>query len=181
VNRFVEQCRREWKRLRVSDPIADEMAAELEADLEEAEAEGASAEEVLRSGASDSRSFASSWAAERGVVPPAKGKLLGRPLLLAAIVALAVVAVVGAGLAIFASPRGSSVQVMPLAKPTASIAVRARLGHAVPANGSGADLHTAGSILLIVGGAGLVLSMLLLVWSSRAGRDRRSPAGPGSY
>jgi hypothetical protein len=70
VNEFVEECRREWKRLHVPDPIANEMAADLEADLAEAEAEGASAEEVLGSGAFDPRSFAASWAAERGVVQP---------------------------------------------------------------------------------------------------------------
>jgi hypothetical protein len=70
VNDFVEECRREWKRLRVPDPIANEMAADLEADLKEAEAEGASAEEVLGSGAFDPRSFAASWAAERGVAQP---------------------------------------------------------------------------------------------------------------
>jgi hypothetical protein len=46
------------------------MAADLEADLKEAEAEGASAEEVLGSGAFDPRSFAASWAAERGVAHP---------------------------------------------------------------------------------------------------------------
>jgi hypothetical protein len=70
VNEFVEECRREWKRLRVPDPIANEMAADLEADLKEAEAEGASPEEVLGSGAFDPRSFAASWAAERGVAEP---------------------------------------------------------------------------------------------------------------
>jgi hypothetical protein len=46
------------------------MAADLEADLTEAEAEGASPEEVLGSGAFDPRSFAASWAAERGVAQP---------------------------------------------------------------------------------------------------------------
>jgi hypothetical protein len=70
VNEFVEECRREWKRLHVSDPIANEMAADLEADLNEAEAEGASPEEVLGSGAFDPRSFAASWASERGVAQP---------------------------------------------------------------------------------------------------------------
>src|SRR5213078_3798596 len=73
VNEFVEECRREWKRLGVPDPVANEMAADLEADLGEAEAEGVSAEEVLGSGAFDPRSFAGSWAAERGVVPPPAG------------------------------------------------------------------------------------------------------------
>ena len=70
MNEFVEECRREWKRLRVPDPIANEMAADLEADLSEAEAEGASPEEVLGSGAFDPRSFAASWAAARGVAEP---------------------------------------------------------------------------------------------------------------
>jgi len=65
VIEFVEECRQEWKRLRVPDPVANEMAADLEADLKEAEAEGASAEEVLGSGAFDPRSFAASWAAAR--------------------------------------------------------------------------------------------------------------------
>jgi hypothetical protein len=70
VNDFVEQCRREWKRLRVPDELANEMAADLAADLHEAEVEGAAVEEVLGSGATDARSFAASWAAERAVIPP---------------------------------------------------------------------------------------------------------------
>jgi hypothetical protein len=40
---FVEECRREWKRLGVPDLLAEEMATELEADLAEAEADGVSA------------------------------------------------------------------------------------------------------------------------------------------
>jgi hypothetical protein len=44
VSDFIEQCRREWKRLNVPDPLAEEMAAELASDLNEAEAEGVSAE-----------------------------------------------------------------------------------------------------------------------------------------
>lgn len=69
MNDFVGQCRREWKRLGVPDPLAEEMAADLVSDLREAEAEGVSAQEYLGSGASDARSFAASWATERGVVP----------------------------------------------------------------------------------------------------------------
>ena len=106
MNDFVEQCRREWKRLRVPDRVADEMAAELAADLSEAEAEGVSAEEVLGSGATDPRSFAASWAAERAVIPRPRLtiRLPGRPLLLAAIAALMVITAIGAALVIFASP-----------------------------------------------------------------------------
>jgi hypothetical protein len=47
MNEFVEECRREWKRLGVADPIAMEMALDLTADIEEAEAEGGSAEDVF--------------------------------------------------------------------------------------------------------------------------------------
>jgi hypothetical protein len=63
---FVEECRREWKRLGVPDLLADEMAADLEADLVEAEADGVSAAEIL--GESDPRRFAATWASERGLV-----------------------------------------------------------------------------------------------------------------
>jgi beta-lactam-binding protein with PASTA domain len=64
---FVEECRHEWKRLGVPGLLADEMAAELEADLTEAEAEGISAADLL--GESDPHRFAATWATERGIVP----------------------------------------------------------------------------------------------------------------
>ncbi len=48
MSEFVEQCRREWSRLGVADPLAEEMAADLTSDLEEAEAEGVSTAEYLR-------------------------------------------------------------------------------------------------------------------------------------
>jgi hypothetical protein len=83
---FVERCRREWKRLRVPDAVAEEMAADLAADINEAAAEGISAEEVLGSSVFDPRSFAASWAAERGVIPPApapqRQSLSRKPLIL---------------------------------------------------------------------------------------------------
>ena len=63
---FVEECRREWRRLGVPDLLADEMATDLEADLEEAQADGVSAAEIL--GESDPRRFAATWASERGLV-----------------------------------------------------------------------------------------------------------------
>jgi len=70
---YVEECRREWKRLGVPDLLADEMATDLEADLAEAEADGVSAAEIV--GESDPRRFAAAWASERGLVsepPPQK-------------------------------------------------------------------------------------------------------------
>src|SRR5215472_12587422 len=66
---FVEQCRREWKRLGVPDPLAEEMATDLASDLAEAEAEGVSSEELLGRSVFDPPSFAASWAAERGIIP----------------------------------------------------------------------------------------------------------------
>lgn len=67
---FVEECRREWKHLGVPDPIANEMAADLTADIEEAEAEGGSAEDVLGTSLFDPRRFAAAWAGARGVTAP---------------------------------------------------------------------------------------------------------------
>jgi amino acid transporter len=91
---FVERCRREWQRLHVPDPVAEEMAADLAADLNEAEAEGISAEEVLGSSVFDPPSFAAAWAAERGVIPPPPApqtqRLPRKPLTLGAIAALVV-------------------------------------------------------------------------------------------
>jgi hypothetical protein len=70
VIEFVEECRREWKRLGVPDPIANEMAADLTADIQEAEAEGGSAEDVLGTSLFDPRRFAAAWAGARGVTAP---------------------------------------------------------------------------------------------------------------
>ena len=109
MNEFVEDCRREWKRLGVPDPVAEEMAAELDADLEEAEAEGVSAEEVLGSAAGDPRTFAIAWAAERGVIqqtPPNGRGLARRAGVIVATSVFALIAVIGGVLVIVASPSG---------------------------------------------------------------------------
>jgi hypothetical protein len=97
---FVDQCRHEWKRLGVPDPRAEEMAADLASDLTEAEAEGVSAEEYLGSSFFDPRSFAASWAAERGIipVPPSRGNARRTPLVLVAFTALAAIALIVAAL-----------------------------------------------------------------------------------
>jgi hypothetical protein len=96
---FVKQCRREWKRLRVPEPDAEEMAADLAADLTEAAAEGVSAEELLGSSAFDPRSFAASWAAERGIIPrPLERETASRKprTLLAVAIVSAIALIVGA-------------------------------------------------------------------------------------
>jgi hypothetical protein len=70
MRRFVEECQKEWSRLGVSQATANEMAADLELDLAEAEADGVSPEEVLGNGYFDARAFAGEWARARGVVNP---------------------------------------------------------------------------------------------------------------
>lgn len=96
---FIEQCRLEWKRLGVSNQLADEMAADLTADLAEADAEGVSAEELLGTSASDPRSFAASWAAERGIIPTPAGRpdARRRPRVLVAFTALAATVLIVSG------------------------------------------------------------------------------------
>jgi hypothetical protein len=191
VNDFVEQCRGEWKRLRVPDEVADEMATDLAADLREAEAEGIPAEEVLGTGAADPRSFAAAWAAERAVVPPPRwtARVHRRAVVLAAVTALTVTAV-GAALVVFASPQASEPAVaFRVIQPPTNLPIRVRVdppsvaggviwvhrdGTRVPtqADDSGVEIHRAGSILLIAGIVGVIVSMLFLLWSSRA----RQPA-----
>lgn len=167
MNDFVEECRREWKRLRVPDPVANEMAADLAADLKEAEAEGVSAEEVLGSGAFDPRAFAASWAAERGVSqPPApsRERLPKRSFILAAIAAFVAITLSGAVLVIFTSP-SRSVSALPARPP--SVPPPALHPHL-----SGIDTRMVGSVLLIVGLAGIVALTLVWLW---LGRGRWSP------
>ncbi len=112
MNPFVEECRREWKRLGVPDPVANEMAADLEADLAEAEADGTSAEEVLGTAVFDAPSFAATWAAERGVIPPpapsappGRARRSRAPYLIAA---FALVALIGAVLMLLPQPTVSA-------------------------------------------------------------------------
>lgn len=107
MTEFIEECRREWKRLGVPDPIANEMAADLTADIDEAEAEGGSAEDVLGTSLFEPRRFAAAWAGARGVTartaawspPPLAGRghrRWYRPALTLALVAAAFLTAVGA-------------------------------------------------------------------------------------
>jgi hypothetical protein len=217
VNEFLEECRREWKRLGVPDPVANEMAADLAADLKEAEDEGASAEEVLGTGAFDPRSFAGAWATERGVIErsaPSGYRLPRRSRLPAAAIAtFALIAIVGAVLMIGASSGqvrlalpalGPQVRVVPQRVHVEVPAQRRvvppplRVGPerlqvvprrvevvpplvrtpaagivAVDIHGSGIDTRRIGAVLLIVGLAGIVLTMLFrLVGAGSSLRSR---------
>jgi hypothetical protein len=111
VNEFVDECRREWRRLGVPDPIASEMAADLTADLEEAEAEGGSPEDVLGNSAFDPRRFAAAWAAARGVTstPAPERRPLWRPPIAIAVAVVLGVLTIGTGLALLVGRSGSSI------------------------------------------------------------------------
>jgi hypothetical protein len=164
VKEFVGQCRREWKRLGVPDPVADEMAAELAADLEEAAAEGVSAQDVL-GGSLDAPAFAEAWAAERGVTRQRRSR---RPLALA--VGALLVAAVAAAIAILVTPSGTTTSALPFPPPTAGQAVWiAKTSSTGPpavvvgpataqASGTNEDADTAAWALLATGLAGLGLA-----------------------
>jgi len=195
VSEFVEECRREWKRLGVPDPLANEMAADLEADLEEAAAEGASAEEVLGSGAFDPRSFAAAWAAERGLVQPPRPTPTAAPRrsrLAAVAAAFALIAILGlvvasvdvhAGtvkVAVASAGRpGFGVVIPPGARLIPSPAVGPRI-RVLPAPGAGVvvggssrlEFRPVGVLLVLVGVVGLVAT--LLYWAPWARMRRRS-------
>jgi hypothetical protein len=98
----------------VPDLLADEMASDLEADLEEAQTEGVAAAEIL--GESDPRRFAATWASERGLVaerPPKKSRKRLWIGLAVAFVLLTVFFLVGAALATFSTGSANPVRVTP--------------------------------------------------------------------
>ena len=108
MSEFVEQCRAEWRRLGVADPIAEEMAADLTSDLDDAQAEGVSAADYLGSSASDPRLFAADWAAERGIIPapPSRSATRRKPVSLIAFTAVAAIAlIVAAALLLTGEPK----------------------------------------------------------------------------
>jgi hypothetical protein len=193
MSELVAECRREWKRLGVPEAVADEMAAELQADLDDAEAEGGSPADVLGRHALDPRAVAASWAIERGVVPRRRFTNGGRRrrLVLAAFVTVATLVMIGASVAILAwespvaesglvtSLDGQVVQVDPLPAPVRFDAPGAPVEQEAQTHGIWVmhgvtpparpddDLDPVGWLLLAVGLVGLVPAGLL--WFSRGG------------
>lgn len=179
MSEFVDRCRAEWRRLHVPEAVANEMAADLEADLAEAAAEGSTPEDVLGSSAFDPASFAAAWAAERGVVPPARPGRSRRARVVATIALPAAVAVVGAVLALTA---GSGSARVALARPVAArpflvrpfrvvgpprlalrrgrVFIAPAFRYAVRVRGGDDGQRTAGITLLAVGLTGLVAAAL---------------------
>jgi hypothetical protein len=192
VSEFVEECRREWRRLGVPDPVANEMAADLSADLNEAEAEGGSPEDVLGNSAFDPRRFAAAWAVARGVtgpVPTDRSRFWRPPIAIALTAILAVLAIL-AGLALLSGRSSSSIAVATrriiagsgsirlfAPGPPNRIAVSGPLG---PFSGTQINdvVHPLALVLLIVGVVGLGL-LAVVYWSPWPGFRRYDRHGGG--
>jgi hypothetical protein len=166
VNEFVEECRREWRRLGVPDPVANEMAADLTADLQEAEADGGTPEDVLGNSAFDPRRFAAAWAFARGVTSPPfpdPQRRWSSPWAIAATVLLGLV-IVGAGLALTVGSRISAVSFASRRSIAGPGPIRILPG---PGPGRlvlpvvGGDIHPLAWLLFLVGVAGLVVLFIL--------------------
>jgi len=185
VSQFVAVCRREWRRLGVPEVAANEMAADLEADLAEAQADGASPEEVLGNGYFDARSFAASWALARGVAqpvprPPSAMQLPARALILAA-GALASLAIAAMGLILVAGHASSSVAVSvsrSIRRPVPGIFV----GPHRFLSGQGFGMHLFGGLLFVVGLVGLGISLWIWKpWAQPALPESERNVGLPSY
>jgi len=196
VSEFVQECLREWRRLGVPDAVANEMAADLSADLDEAEAEGGSPEDVLGNSAFDPRRFAAAWAVARGVTGPPMpdpAPAWRSPVAIALSVVLALLAI-GAALVLSVGVRSSSVSVAVhrfVAGPGSVRLFSPRPGQiqipggpqSVNSQFAGASVFPIALLMLIFAIVGLgVLAALL--WSPRFGlrrnrRDRdRGPRTP---
>ena len=167
---FVEQCRQEWRRLGVPDPLAEEMASDLASDLTDAEAEGVSVEELLGSSAFDPRSFAASWAAERGVipVPPSRANARRRPRVLVAFTALAAIALIVAALLLLTG--NPKVTLTAMSKRTPGAHLKSPPAFVLPPGGSQQVLHANMAapvewILLVL--AIIALGFAARLWSTR--------------
>jgi hypothetical protein len=186
VSPFVQACRAEWDRLGVPEAAANEMAADLEADLAEAEADGASPEEVLGNGYFDAKSFAASWAFAKGVASErpqsAVVQLRTRTVTFfsSAVVCLALGAL---GLVLFVGRRFGSAS-------ASAVAVRRSLPRQVPSifvgphfGGPGIALDVVGLVLLGIGIVGLGITLWFWrPWSMKAYRSDRDPdVGLPSY
>ncbi|HZD88291.1 MAG TPA: hypothetical protein VE088_09820 [Gaiellaceae bacterium] len=170
MSEFVEQCRREWRRLGVPHPLAEEMAADLSSDLNDAEAEGVSAHEFLGSSYLDPRSFAASWAAERGIVPEQPGRernRRGRPVLVAFTAIAALTLIVAALLLATGEPK---LTIRTSRPPDALAPLPPKIGGQVVSTSAAAPVEW---ILLVLAIAALAFAAWL--WSSW-GRSRPAAA-----
>jgi hypothetical protein len=173
MNEFVDECRREWKRLGVADDVAEEMATEVAADLAEAEAEGVPVEDVV---GSDARVFANEWATARGVITRRRRI----PWAAVAVAALALVASAG-GVLVMTDSTSSSREIALVRLDSSAVnrlVAVAPSGHrlviaappppnATTSTSSDGDTRTFGSILLFGALAAIVLVTLFWLWPRR--------------
>ncbi|HEX5268568.1 MAG TPA: hypothetical protein VFW24_17520 [Acidimicrobiales bacterium] len=171
--RFVDECRKEWKRLGVPDAAAEEMAADLTADLTEAAAEGAAPEEVLGNGVFNARAFAASRATARGVASPGRylvstarrspWVLAGGSLasLFVAVVGLAIAASGHASTSLAMARRSINLPIPALVPGPRQFTIVGPLGPARAVFLDNGPLHVLGFVLLVVGVAGLGLTLWL--------------------
>jgi hypothetical protein len=200
VTQFIDECLREWKRLAVADAVANEMAAELEADLRDAEADGLSPEEVLGDGVFDARSFAVAWASERGVIPSSAAPAQrGYRTLVAAITAALAIVTLFLGIAVLTGRHTTQITIASASRLRPAIVVprlvtpgthsslprfffapaRGKLlfpSKPIPAGivRSGVDLQPVGWILVVLGLAGIAGS--ILIWRGFPLRRRYTTA-----
>ncbi len=161
MNHFVEECRKEWDRLGVPKAVSGEMAADLAADLADAEADGVSPEEVLGNGVFDARAFAASWAEARGLVGATGGRSARTrwPRATLALCALISVLAVLAGLLMVGTRQGASM---------ATAVVRTKLswqvnGPFIPRVFRIPPPHSAGSLMVLHAGAPPGVAALLVL------------------
>jgi hypothetical protein len=175
------------------------MAADLSADLDEAEAEGGTPEDVLGNSAFDPRRFAAAWAVARGVTgPPApEARPSWRSPVAVVAVALLGALVVAAGFVLLVGRGSSSIAVVThrIAAAPGSIrflptgprrmAVPGPLGPFVGTQVAGVTVHPLAFLLLAVGVMGLVVLGLLALWywspwpGPRRFRRHGGPRTPG--
>jgi hypothetical protein len=177
----------------VPDPVANEMAADLTADLDEAESEGRSAEAVLGNSAFDPRRFAAAWAIARGVtnvpsaVVPSPRRSPALVVVAACIGALSLLA----GLALLLGRVHGSVAVAAVrfgsrpvpfkifGPPAPGISIF-KSGTFGPGSG-GAVVALLAVVLLLFGAAGLVVAVVLsrsTWWGQHPLRRRGGPPTP---
>lgn len=191
MSEFVEECRREWRRLGVPDPVANEMAADLRADLDEAATEGGSPEDVLGNSAFDPRRFAAAWAVARGVTgppPPSRPSLWRPPMAIALTVILAALTLVG--FVFLVGLRGQSFA-FAIRRAVAGpgpirlfvpgpnrISIPGPLGPIGGTQVAGVGVHPLALLLFLVGVSGLGI-LVVVYWSHWFGNRRDRGRGSG--
>ena len=178
MSEFVDECRREWRRLGVPDPVANEMAADLSADLDEAEADGGTPEDVLGNSAFDPRRFASAWASARGVTGltgPERPSRWPAPWAIVVTVLLGVL-IAGAGLALLVGSSSRAIATRRIVGPGPLRLFAPGPGRmagpgrfVLPIEGT--TVHPLAWLLFIVGVVGLAV-LVILYWSPWSGPRR---------